>query len=196
MPSPESSRRNLDKARLLGRVIFWRSRSESQRVKAEIVWLHETKPELSQRVIARTFHVSQPYVARMLKRVRLLGVEKALGLEASKLYGEYVDSRRRENYDDLVSRWSSPRPQPEGKVEASESTEVKYVELIHTRDGQIVQGHDSKPTYALTDSELQQFRQTRPAPAVPAPQSWVTQFSAKEIAGLYVADQCPSFGRR
>src|SRR5215475_6860901 len=45
-------------ARIQGRVRFWRSWSESQRVKAEIVWLQHTKPGLSQRTIARLFHVS------------------------------------------------------------------------------------------------------------------------------------------
>ena len=84
MPSPQSSRANLDKARTEGHVKFWRSHSESQRVKAEIVWLHETKPGLSQRTIARMFHVSQPYVVRVLKRVLRSGgdIERALGLES------------------------------------------------------------------------------------------------------------------
>jgi hypothetical protein len=98
MPSPESSRANLEHGRTLGRVIFWRSWHESQRIKAEIVWLHHTKPDLSQRVIARTFHVSQSYVARLLQRVRLRGIEKALGEEAFEHYRGRMDDSRREHF--------------------------------------------------------------------------------------------------
>src|SRR5215831_11539993 len=99
MPSPESSRRNLNTARIQGRVKFWRSWIESQRTKAELVWLHHTKPALSQRTIARVFHVSQPYVARLLKRVRLSpSIEEAIGPEAYGHYRECMEAERQAHF--------------------------------------------------------------------------------------------------
>src|SRR5713226_579051 len=99
MPTPESSRRNLEHARSNGQVKFWRTWSESQRIKAEILWLHETQRDLSQRAIARTFQVSQVYVQRVLKRVRLSsGIEKALGLEAYKHYRDRLEAQRRAHF--------------------------------------------------------------------------------------------------
>jgi predicted XRE-type DNA-binding protein len=99
MPSPESSRRNLEHARARGRVRTWRLRSESQRIKAGIVLLHETQPDLSQREIARTFHVSQPYVHDVLKKVREQGIEKALGVEATGLFRMGMEVRRQEHFE-------------------------------------------------------------------------------------------------
>src|SRR5208283_3672740 len=99
MPSPESSRRNLEHARRNGRVRVWRPHSESQRIKGDIVWCHETQPDLSQRTIARTFHVSQPYVNKLLKRVRLSSrIENALGWEAYKHYRERHETQRRAHF--------------------------------------------------------------------------------------------------
>jgi predicted XRE-type DNA-binding protein len=98
MPSPESSRRNLEHARANGRVRVWRPHSESQRIKARIVLLHETQPDLSQRVIARTFHVSQPYVQKVLKRVRALGIEKALGEDATELFRAGMEVHRQARF--------------------------------------------------------------------------------------------------
>jgi hypothetical protein len=195
-------------ARTLGKIIFWRSPSESQRVKADIVWLHETQPELSQRTIARMFHISQPYVARLLKRVRLSGcdIEKALGRESYRRYCDHREAQRREHFEalggpvsligesarELRPVFDAPRPLAPTKVE---TPGTEYVELGRSTNGEVIEIHGSKPASALADGELQQLRNSRPAYVAPA-SSWVTRFSAKEIAGLYVADQCPSFGRR
>jgi len=99
MPSPESSRMNLEHARASGRVKIWRPHSESQRIKAGIVLLHETQPNLSQREIARTFRVSQPYVQqKVLKQVLALGIEKALGPEAYELFRMGLEVKRQEHF--------------------------------------------------------------------------------------------------
>jgi predicted XRE-type DNA-binding protein len=98
MPSPESSRMNLNLARANGRVKVWRLRSESQRIKAGIVLLHETQPDLSQRAIARTFGVCQPYVHDMLEKVREQGIEKALGEEATGLFRMGMEVHRQARF--------------------------------------------------------------------------------------------------
>ena len=98
MPSPESSRTNLENARANGRVRIWRPHSESQRIKGDILWLHETQPELSQRLIARTLHVSQVYVCKLLGRARVLGIEKALGEEAYERFRAGMEVKRQEHF--------------------------------------------------------------------------------------------------
>jgi hypothetical protein len=202
MPSPESSRRNLEHAREIGRVKFWRTRSESQRVKAEIALLHHTNAGLSQRVIARTFRVSQPYVQRLLARVRTRGIEKALGMEAYRHYRKLSDVKRREHFLAVggpasltESPWpfNSAGPQPVEPISCAapaaamervdEPARANYVELGRSTTGEIIEMYGSKPA--------------RTAPVYVPPQRALT---TKEIAamgpGLSVADQCPSFGRR
>jgi len=102
MPSPESSRRNLELARANGWVKIWRPDSESQRIKAGIVLLHHTNRGLSQRVIARTFRVSQPYVQKLLRRVRVLGIEKALGPEAYELFRMGLEVKRQQHFQAMA----------------------------------------------------------------------------------------------
>ncbi len=50
-------------------VIKWRSRGESQRVKAEILQAYFAVPQPSQRAIAQRLHVSQPYVAKLVRKI-------------------------------------------------------------------------------------------------------------------------------
>ena len=216
MPSPESGRLNLEHARMQGRIIFWRSRSESQRVKAEIVWLYETQRDLSQRLIARMLRVSQPYVARVLKRLLHSGhdIERAIGAEAYEHLRALREARRREHFQaqgapasltreavpfqhdadppllaDLQSRPVS------AQVAAAKAgnAETEYVELGRSTNGEVIELHGSKPPHTLTDDELQS-RSPRP---VYVPQ---VTLSARERAELlasgFVYDQCRSFGRR
>jgi hypothetical protein len=68
-------------------------------VKAGIVLFHHTKAELPQKAIARAYHVSQPYVARLLARVKMLGVENALGPQAYELYCNGREVARREHFE-------------------------------------------------------------------------------------------------
>jgi hypothetical protein len=201
MSSPESSRNNLEHARRLGRVKFWRTRRESQRIKAEIVVMHRNKAELSQRVIARTFHVSQPYVAKLLRRVRVLGIEKALG-EAYEQYRERMEAKRREHFLAVggpssltaermscpIPAWACEVPQQAEPISSMAPAPVKvddtqYVELAQSTTGEVIEIYDSKPV--------------RTAPVYTPPSRTLT---TREIAamgpGLSVADQCPSFGRR
>ena len=189
MPSPESSRANLEHARSLGRVKIWRQRSESQRTKADIVWLHHVNPNLSQQVIGRVLRVSQPYVAKVLRRVRVKGIRGALGPEGYEYFRQCEGAHRRgdnaANFipPDIAVNTAIPHDASQG-----------YVEILRSTDGQIVEGYDSKPPSAMTGSELR--HSCSPRPAYVPPSSWVKQFTAKEVAGLCVADQCPSFGRR
>ena len=82
MPTPESSCRNLEYARITGRVKFWRKRSESQRLKAEILQAYFAVPRQSQRAVAGRLHCKQPYVAKLFRKIKREGAEKAVGLEA------------------------------------------------------------------------------------------------------------------
>ena len=208
MPSPESSRRNLEHARASGRVKVWRPHSESQRIKADIVWLHETQPEHSQRVIARTFHVSQPYVNKLLKRLRLSSrIENALGWEAYKHYRERHEAQRREHFKavggpaSLTAEPSYPEstwtfdlgfeePQPSEPISYAAPAAVtekvddtEYVELGRSTTGEIIEIYGSKPVRTA-------------AVYVPPPRTLTTREIAAMGTGLSVADQCPSFGRR
>jgi predicted XRE-type DNA-binding protein len=213
MPSPESSRRNLEHARTNGQVKFWRTRGESQHIKAEIVLLYHTNAGLSQRVIARTFHVSQPYVQRLLARVRTRGIEKALGAEAYEHYRAGMEVKRRKHfqavggpasltaepsYPELTRafNWAFEEPQPsvptryEAPAAAMEKSDepagVKYVELGRSTTGEIIEMHGSKPV------------RTVPLYAPRPPRTLTTKEIAQmmDTGGLSVADQCPSFGRR
>lgn len=192
MPSPESSRRNLEHARRNGRVKFWRTRSESQRIKAEIVVLHQTTAGLSQRVIARTFHVSQPYVAKLLRRVRLLGFEKALG-EAYEQHRAGMEVKRREHFLAVggpasltaespsypAPAWAFEEPQQAQPVSSVAPEPVKlddteYVELVRSTTGEVIEVYGSKPI--------------RTAPVyVPRPHTLTTKEIASMGTGLSVA---------
>jgi hypothetical protein len=152
MPSPESNRRNLEDARASGRVIFWRTRGESQRIKGEIVWLHDTKPELSQRAIARTFHVSQPYVAKLLRGVRLLGVSEALGAESYETYRSLRQTERREHFQNLPA-WAKgavgvQSPAPTSVAPAATTAGLEYVELARSTTGEVFELYGSTPPSA------------------------------------------------
>jgi hypothetical protein len=160
MPSPESSRRNLEHARSIGRVRIWRPHSESQRVKAEIVWLRETHPELSQRVIARTLHVSQVYVQRILNRVRLSsGIEKAIGEEAYRHYRDRLEAQRRAHFQaqgapaSLIGD-SVDNPTESIHVAASRSSAVimetvdetgKRIQFARSTSGELIEVYDFAP---------------------------------------------------
>jgi hypothetical protein len=198
MPSPEASRRNLEHARNLGRVIYWRSWYESQRVKGDIAWLCHTRRDLSQRAVARMLHVSQPYVARVSKRLRLsASIEDALGTEGYCHYRDRMEAERRAHYaaqgapQSLIGE--SPRESrslfeepPSVAATKSEPPGTVYVELLRTTAGEVVEGYGARPSWAPVASSPAYTPQVR--------------LSARERAELLacgaIADQCPSFGRR
>jgi hypothetical protein len=220
MPSPESNRRNLEHARASGRVIFWRTRGESQRIKGEIVLLHHTKPGLSQRVIARTFHVSQPYVAKLLKRVRLSsGIEAALGAEAYQHYREGREVERRAHFQaqggpaSLIGdsggnsvqchslAWMVPgaiRHVPE----LASAFDAPHLPAGATGKVDEPAGTEYVELGRSTTGEVVEIHGSKPARTAPVYVPPPRPLTTLEIARLMgtgefsVADQCPSFGRR
>jgi hypothetical protein len=138
-------------------------------IKAEIVWLHHTKPDLSQRAIARMFHVSQPYVARLLKRARLsVGIENAIGLEAYRHYRERIEAQRRAHFQaqgapasligecnacahELNSAFVEPPQAPSSSIAAGrDALGTEYVELGRSTTGEVVEVYGSAPSWAET----------------------------------------------
>lgn len=78
MPSPEVSRRNLEKARNLGRVKLWRCRDETALIKL-LIWQRCFSSErLSQRAIGRELRVSQPYVCKVMRKAHTFGLDALL----------------------------------------------------------------------------------------------------------------------
>lgn len=164
MPSPESNRRNLEHARRNGRVKVWRPHIESQRIKAGIVLLHDTNPELSQRAIARTFHVSQPRVCDVLKSVRVLGFEKALGAEAYDLYRAGMEVKRQEQFQaasraaeqsyhvSIPNPWKDTKPAEElSRAFDSQSEEPVSSAAPIVPESAIVRDHDPAVVLEKTD---------------------------------------------
>jgi hypothetical protein len=165
---------NLERARSTGRVKFWRYRGESQRVKAEIVWLHQMQPQLSQRAIAQRLHCKQPYVARVLKRARLSGcdIEKAIGWEAYEHYKALRDAERTKRHEAVIAEsqhsqgQTTPPPQSDsqgnsvngdarhgsstdgGTIPAHQKGPTEYVELGRTTTGEVIELRGSAPPYA------------------------------------------------
>ncbi len=135
-------------------MIFWRKRSESQRIKAEIAWLHHTQPELSQRAIAARLHCSQPYVCEVLKSVRQMGVEEALGPEAYEIYKALRNAELTKRHEALVaesqrSRCETTPPReshPADQAEmASQEGPTEYVELVRTTNDELIELRGSRP---------------------------------------------------
>jgi hypothetical protein len=79
MPTPESSRRNLEKARANGTVKRLRSDRETQVIKL-LIWqsYFDGGPRPSQRALARQLGVSQPYVRELLQTARTEGGDALL----------------------------------------------------------------------------------------------------------------------
>lgn len=74
MPSAEASRRNLQKARNMGRVLLRRGRDETALIKL-LTWqiCFERSPRPSQRFIARQLRVSQPYICKVMRKATTVG---------------------------------------------------------------------------------------------------------------------------
>ncbi len=196
MPSPESSRRNLEYARSIGRVKFWRSRGESQRVKAEILQAYFDVPQPSQRAIGQRLHISQPYVTKLIRKIRRDGPEKALGPEAYRHFTAYRDTELCKRHQSLVAQWQSSlggttplrEARPPGNSGSGARTQAKpaqqdgpteYVELVRSTSGEVIELYGSGPLQSTAPRGTLQ-----------------PTLSVRERAGLYVADQLPSFGRR
>ena len=111
MPSPDSNRRNLENARSTGRVKFWRSHGESQRVKAEILQAYFAVPRPSQRAIAARLHCEQPYVQKIFDKIRREGPEKALGPEAYEIYKSLRATELSARHESLVAEAERARNQ-------------------------------------------------------------------------------------
>ncbi len=157
MPSPESSRRNLEHARRIGRVKFWRRRPESQRVKAEILQAYFAVPRPSQRAIAQRLRVSQPYVAKLSRKIRREGPEKAVGPEAYEQYRALRDAELTKRHEGLVAHWQRSQGQTTPPSGSSADTSAKpaqqegptqYVELARTTSGDLFELHGSAPPSA------------------------------------------------
>jgi len=172
MPSPQSSRANLEHARTLGRVKIWRQRSESQRTKADIVWLHHVNPNLSQQVIGRVLRVSQPYVAKVLRQVRVKGIRETLGPTGYEHFRERDEAHRRGDTNNaaFLTQSEVPNQRPVSTAIAQGNAASEYIEILRSPDGQIVEGHGSKPPSAMTDSELRQSLNLDCVYAPPSPQ--------------------------
>jgi len=160
------------------------------------VWCHETQPDLSQRTIARTFHVSQPYVNKLLKRVRLSSrIENALGWEAYKHYRERHETQRRAHFQAQGAPASLTGDSGDNPIEAIHVTaprsravilekvdETGVHQFARTTTGEVVEVYDSARGCNAP-------ARTGPAYIPPSRPFMVTK-------DMYVADQCPSFGRR
>lgn len=196
MPSPESNRRNLEYARNIGRSKFWRSAGESQRVKAEILQAYFAVPRPSQRAIAQRLHVSQPYVAKLIRKIKRVGPEMAVGPEAYQHFTALRDAELRQRNQSLAAKWQSSlggTTQPKewhsqgnsgsgGRTDARPTQvegQTQCVELVRSTSGEIFELYDSSP------------RQ----PASPRSQILPALTVAQRV-GVPVIDQIPSFGRR
>jgi hypothetical protein len=170
MPSPESSRSNLEHARSVGHVKFWRSRDESQRVKADILRAYFAVPRPSQRAVAGSLRVSQAYVAKLFRKIRREGREKAVGPEADEQYKAFRDVELTNRHEALVAQWQSkrgqttpPRSPDQAKLEGRQEGPTQYVELGRTTTDEVIELHGSAPTSAHRCDAPQ--HQHRPAPA-------------------------------
>jgi len=86
-------------------VKFWRSRPESQRVKAEILLAYFAVPRPSQRATAARLHCEQPYVCKMFGKIKRQGAEKALGPEAYEQYKALRDAELSNRHEALAVEW-------------------------------------------------------------------------------------------
>lgn len=140
---------------------FWRSRSESQRVKAEILQAYFAVPRPSQRAVAQSLRVKQPYVNRVIGRIKREGPEKALGPEAYEQCRALRDAELSVRHEALVAEWqrslgrtTAPSPQraeshsPAEPKPAQQEGPTEYVELVPTTTGEVIELHGSAPPSA------------------------------------------------
>jgi len=157
MPTPESSCRNLEYARITGRVKFWRKRSESQRLKAEILQAYFAVPRQSQRAVAGRLHCKQPYVAKLFRKIKREGAEKAVGLEAYEIYKALRDVELTKRHEALIAEWQRGQGVPQTESRLPDETEpipqagpTEYVEWVRTTTGERMPVYGSRPYQAPT----------------------------------------------
>lgn len=125
---------------------FWRSHSESQRVKAEILQAYYAVPQPSQRAVAQRLRVSQPYVAKLFSKIRREGPERAVGPEAYGLYKKIRDAERPARHEGLISQRRGAVTQVK---QAEPQGPMQYVELARDENGEVIEIYGSRPASAV-----------------------------------------------
>ena len=111
-------------------------------------------PQPSQRVIAQRLRVRQPYVAKLFRKIKREGPEKAIGPEAYEIYKALRNAELTKRYEALVaesqrSRCEMTPPRESHPADQAEMARqegpTEYVELVRTTTDELIELHGSRP---------------------------------------------------